>query len=70
MYFTDPLDNNNFLNDEIEKDNIVIKSFEDLINCIESKNYILNSQYDDYGLDYKNTKLFFSKNINKMINTN
>ena len=70
VYFTDPLDNNNFLNDEIEKDNIVIKSFEDLINCIESKNYILNSQYDDYGLDYKNTKLYFSKNINKMINTN
>ena len=47
-----------------------IKSFDDLINCIESKNYTLNSQYDDYGLDYKNTKLFFSKNINKMINTN
>tara|TARA_B100001250_G_scaffold78280_1_gene64264 strand:- start:2929 stop:4365 length:1437 start_codon:yes stop_codon:yes gene_type:complete len=66
VYFTNPHNNNNFLNKELEDDKIVINTFEELEKKICKRQSMPSSNFDNYGINYKKTKFLLFEKLNKI----
>ncbi len=68
VYFTDPFNNNNFLNDEFSYNNLILKTYKEFKNTILHPKKISDFNIEDFGYDYKKTKLLLESKINSLIN--